>query len=139
MIDPANGRAAAAGGGPEGVRSAPSYTLEDSRADADTHVLVLEGEIDIAAGDAIRAAFDRGLGDAGVLRIVVDLTEVTFIDSTMLKEMLRAAAALQVRDGAVVVAGIDGQPRRLLDLTGTAPLFTFAATRADALRHAAPG
>jgi anti-sigma B factor antagonist len=138
MIEPANGRAAA-GGGPQGVRSAPSYTLEDSRADAGTHVLVLEGEIDIAAGDGIRAAFDRGLADAGVLRIVVDLTEVTFIDSTMLKEMLRAAAELQSRDGAVVVAGVEGQPRRLLDLTRTASLFTFAATRADALRRAAPG
>ena len=74
-----------------------------------------------------------------MLRVVVDLTEVTFIDSTMLKEMLRAAAALQARDGAVVVAGVEGQPRRLLDLTGTSPLFTFAATRADALRRAAPG
>jgi anti-anti-sigma factor len=138
MAEPSNGRAAA-GGGPDGVQVGPSYTLEDSRASPDTHVLVIQGEVDVAAAGTVRAAFDRGLSDAAVRRVVVDLAETTFIDSTMLKELLRAAAAMQERDGAVVVAAIDGQPRRLLDLTGTASLFTFAATRDDALRRAAPG
>jgi anti-anti-sigma factor len=72
------------------------------------------------------AATGRGL--------VLDLSEVTFVDSSMLKELLRAATELDRYETRLVLAGVPDAVQRLLDLTRTAGLFTIAADRDAALR-----
>ena len=50
----------------------------------------------------------------------------TFVDSSMLKELLRAGAELDRYETKLVLAGIPPAVRRVLDLTRTADLFTIA-------------
>ena len=93
-------------------------------------ILALGGELDIAATEAMREHVDAAAGRRG---LVLDLAEVTFIDSAVLKELLRANAEMARYDTRVVLADVPPPVQRLLDLTRTAQLFTVASDRAAAL------
>ncbi|MGH2590646.1 MAG: STAS domain-containing protein, partial [Actinomycetota bacterium] len=56
---------------------------------------VLQGELDMASAPELRARLEA---PAGALALVVDLAAVTFIDSAVLKELLRARSELAARD-----------------------------------------
>ena len=90
----------------------------------DVVVLVFTGELDLA----VHARF------AGL--VVADLEGSEFMDSTMLRELLRAHTSLQEVGSTLVVAGPQPPVRRLLELTGTDEMLTLADTRDAALASA---
>jgi anti-anti-sigma factor len=105
------------------------------RAAAPAHgvaVLDLAGELDLAVSARLRALVDDVTAEHPQL-VVADLTEVGFMDSTVLREMLRAHREVGGHGGRFVVAGAQPTVRRLFELTGTAALFVLADTREDAL------
>jgi anti-anti-sigma factor len=65
--------------------------------------------------------------------LVLDLSGATFLDSSMLKELLRANAELDRYETRLVLAGIAPAVHRVLELTRTTDLFTIADDRAAAL------
>jgi anti-anti-sigma factor len=74
--------------------------------------LIVEGEVDLAAADALRDAL---LGSAAAGTSVVDVSGVTFIDSTGLHVLLTAARALN-GTGPLVVRSPSRAVRRLLSI-----------------------
>lgn len=102
-----------------GIRPPDAYALEAGRQVPGAAVLVLRGELDVAAAPALRerllAAPERGL--------VLDLAGTTFIDSSILQELLRARNDLRARGARLVLAGATRPVHRLLELTGTLELF----------------
>ena len=87
-------------------------------------VLVLRGR---ARSGGRAAAAGAGRRDRPPARaLVLDLRGATFIDSAVLKELLRARAELAERDVRLVLAGVAPPVRRLLDLTRTSELFEDA-------------
>jgi anti-anti-sigma factor len=113
-----------------GIDPAGAYELEELPSGDGVLTLVLRGELDMAAAPELRERVDRAVGGRG---LVIDLGEATFIDSAVLKELLRAGAELARYDTRLVLADIAPPVRRLLDLTRTTDLFTVAEDRADAL------
>jgi anti-anti-sigma factor len=107
----------AAGIDERGLRAAAAYTIRD----AGEHVLRLEGELDLASAPELRKRFDEADGP-----LVLDFARVTFIDSAVLKELLRARMELAERGVRLVLAGVPAPVRRLLDLTRTSELFENA-------------
>ncbi len=102
-------------------------------------VLVLEGEMDMAGIRAFRAGVDAAVGDRDIRALVLDMAEVPFMDSSMLRELLRLNQELRQRGAWPVLAGLQGPVRRLLDLTRTAELFRLAETREAAVTRASGG
>jgi anti-anti-sigma factor len=99
-------------------------------------VLALSGELDLAAAPAIR----ERLADArttGARGVVLDMAEVTFLDSSALRELLRADAALRTDGVALVLATVRPPVERLLELTNTTGMLTVAPTLEAALQRAA--
>ena len=94
-------------------------------------IVALTGELDMAAAPVLREHVDRA---AGARALLIDLSRATFVDSSMLKELLRAGGELDRYDTRLVLAGIPPAVERLLDLTRTAPLFTLASSREAGLR-----
>jgi anti-anti-sigma factor len=92
-------------------------------------VLRLEGELDLAACDGLRARVDAAAGRP----LVFDMAEVTFVDSSALRELLRAQMECERRGDRLVVAALPAAVTRLLGLTRTATLFEIAPTREAAL------
>jgi anti-anti-sigma factor len=112
-----------------GMRPPAAYAIGEAGADG-AGVLVLEGELDLAATPLLRARMDEFHGPA----LVLDFRRATFIDSAVLKELLRARSDLAARDVRLVLAGVPPPIRRLLDLTRTSELFEDAPDVESALR-----
>ena len=113
-----------------GIRPPAAYSIAERDAAGPIGLVALRGELDLAAAPTLRARVDAA--PAGQ-PLVLDLTEVTFIDSAVLKELLRARAELSARDGRLVLAGVPPAVRRLLDLTRTSELFDDAPDAEAAL------
>ena len=103
-----------------------SITVE--RVDGES-VVVATGEQDLSTVDAFERALAEACEHGG--SVIVDLSESTFIDSSIAGSLLRYA-----RDAALatVVAPPGAEPRRLLDLLGFAEVAPLAGSRDDALR-----
>jgi len=114
------------------VRSPSPYTIAEGASTDRARVLTLEGELDLAAAPQLQARIDETPSGRA---LVLDLSQVTFIDSAVLKELLRARAELAERDVRFVLAGVAAPVRRLLDLTRTSELFEDAATVDEALKR----
>ena len=77
-------------------------------------VFKLTGEVDIARQaelDAIAAA----AADAGLA--IVDMTEITFLDSTVINWLLRAKKAVEENQGRLRVVAPKGIVTRLIEIT----------------------
>ena len=113
-----------------GVEPAGAFTVESRPASDGIGVVALAGELDIAATSAVREQVDRAAGSRG---LVLDLSGATFLDSSMLKELLRAAGELSRYETRLVLAGITQPVRRVFELTRTTALFTTADDAAAAV------
>ncbi|MBA2460582.1 MAG: STAS domain-containing protein, partial [Actinobacteria bacterium] len=69
-----------------------------------TVLLDLAGELDLAVSGRFHALVDEVVSEAPEM-VVADVTEVGFMDSTMLRELLRAHSALAEAGSRLVVAG----------------------------------
>jgi anti-anti-sigma factor len=112
-----------------------AFRLEEVSGPEGICVLEMAGEIDLSTSGRFREFVDGALG-RDVKALVVDLAEVTFMDSTMLRELLRAVRDLQAAGGRLVLVSVGPTVRRLLDMTGTAELFVITATREEATSQA---
>ena len=112
------------------------FRVEVGEAPEAAALLVLEGEMDMAAIRAFRAGVEEALGDRDVRTLVLDMEGVPFMDSSMLRELLRLNQELRQQGAWPVLAGLQGPVRRLLDLTRTAELFRLADSREAALERA---
>ena len=97
------------------VRSDPAVTRVN-----DTMVVRVDGELDLATAPALWAALERPLADGD--QLVLDLSAVTFIDSTGLSVLLRAYQVLGAT-GTLTVRGPNAQARRLFELAGVESLI----------------
>ena len=113
-----------------GTEPAGAFTLERAIGPDNMEVVALAGELDLAAAPAVRACVDAA---SGARAVVIDITGATFVDSSMLKELLSANSELARYDTRLVIAGTPPAVRRLLDLTRTAGLFSLAEDRDGAL------
>ena len=99
----------------------------------DAFILTLKGEFDLSSAPAVRTALDSAV-DGGTRRIVIDMLDCNFVDSTGLGVLLHTAKRIEAVGGMALVC-VDEQIRRLLGLTmidRTIPVF---ATREDALAN----
>jgi anti-sigma B factor antagonist len=80
-------------------------------------VLRAEGEIDTSTADNLTQAVDAALEPGGV-RLAVDLSQVTFVDSAGASALLAAHRSAIARGGRLGVVSPSGQVLRLLRLLG---------------------
>ncbi|GII61146.1 anti-sigma factor antagonist [Sphaerisporangium krabiense] len=99
--------------------------------------LVLTGELDHGSASALQRAFDEAYA-AEARYLVIDLTGLTFCDSTGISVFLGARRALAAREGGVVLAGLNQRIERIFRLTGVARAFATYPTAEEA-RAALPG
>jgi anti-sigma B factor antagonist len=93
-------------------------------------VVTASGELDAFVVDDLTDAFDAASRDA---RIVVDLTAVSFLDSTALGLVVRAVRDVGGRGGAIRVVLPDGTARRIFEITTLDRVLPVADSRSDAL------
>jgi anti-anti-sigma factor len=81
------------------------------------HRLTPVGELDLATAPLLESAFDGVLEDDAAEMIVVDLTELSFMDSTGVHLLLRMRAACEGADRLRVING-SRAVERVLEVSG---------------------
>jgi anti-sigma B factor antagonist len=88
--------------------------------------IVVHGDIDMAGGPALEAAI---LQCEEAQRLVIDLADVSFIDSSGLRTLLGASRRARTRGADVVLRSVGPEVIRLLDITGTTSQFEVESHR----------
>jgi anti-sigma B factor antagonist len=113
------------------------FAITEHPIDAERHVLAVRGEIDLFTAPELKQVLAESI-EAGRIRIIVDLTETTFLDSTALGVLIGAVKRLRSRHGALAIVNIDENIAKTFEITGLDQIFTIMATRDDAIDAVAP-
>ena len=89
--------------------------------------LLLEfvGELDHHGARTALRELEMAVDAALPRRLVLDLAEVTFMDSSGIALILRAQQRMQLLDGSVLVRSVPAQARRVLDAAGIGRLVSI--------------
>jgi anti-sigma B factor antagonist len=97
--------------------------------ESDVTILVASGELDAFVEDDLVGVFNESGRDG---RIVVDLTHVSFLDSTALGILVRAVREVGERGGEIRVVLPHGTARRIFEITTLDRVLPVADSRTDA-------
>lgn len=97
-----------------------------------TTIIYLSGHIDESAADALNAELERLLED-GVSRIVFELSEVKFMGSSGLGQVMRAYRELRDSDGYVRIVNPQPLIQDLFELTKLNKIITIHPSVEDAV------
>jgi anti-sigma B factor antagonist len=110
----------------------PDFSLTEQNIDSDRHVVAVRGEIDLFTAPELKSTVVSAI-EAGRTRIVVDLSETTFLDSTALGVLIGALKRLRSRDGVMTLVNTDPNIAKTFEITGLDQIFTIADTRDAAI------
>jgi anti-sigma B factor antagonist len=111
--------------------------IRRERSGEDIFVVSLAGEHDLYTAPKLQEEF-RSVIAAGARAIVVDLTETSFLDSTMLHVLLSARSEL--RDGGrLLLVTNDATVKRVFEIAGIDRFFDFYPSRRAAEEEARSG
>ena len=104
------------------------FTSEHSVVRDGLGLIELSGEVDLYTAPRFKDDL-IALIDEGVARIVIDLSQVTFIDSTALGVIIGGVKRLHERDGSLALVAVSRPVVRILDITGLNRVLTIFDTR----------
>jgi anti-sigma B factor antagonist len=107
------------------------FSVRETREGA-VHRLTPVGELDLATAPMLESAFDAVLRDDDAEMIVVDLTELSFMDSTGINLLIRMHGACRDADRLRVISGSNAV-ERVLDVTGVGARLPLISSDGDAL------
>jgi anti-sigma B factor antagonist len=76
------------------------------------------GEVDLSAAPGLAASIATALVTPGISTVLVDLSGVTFLDSSGIGELLKGRRSADEVGVAYRVTGAAGMARRVLEMTG---------------------
>jgi anti-sigma B factor antagonist len=114
------------------------FWIDEDHPRSGTVVLALNGDADLHSASELRVCLGAAI-EAGAAVLVVDLSEVTFIDSMALGVLLEAMKRLRARGGVLRIVGPRPDVRRVFELTLLDRIFPLDATRFEALAAAEDG
>ena len=98
------------------TKPGPGLQLKVVSAD-DSHSLWMSGELDLASAGMLDTAIAELCAD-GATRIVLEMEELAFMDSTGLRSVLVGAELCEVSGAELLIGGTSGQVERLFDVSG---------------------
>ena len=108
-----------------------SFEITDS-GQPGVRVLGVRGEIDVATSPEMRCHLVEMLADRPEL-VIVDLTDVTFIDSTGLGVLVEAVTTARAGDGDLRLVVTQPKIIKLIELTGLDQVFSVVSSANQAV------
>jgi anti-sigma B factor antagonist len=96
------------------------------------YVVSLGGEVDLYTAPELKQELHRLVGE-GAKRLIVDMSETTFVDSTTLGVLLSVVKRVRPEGGAVVLVCPDRNVKRIFEITLLDRVFVIVDTRDEAL------
>ena len=110
--------------------------IEEERLDG-VELFVLGGEFDAFSSPLVEAALLPAI-ERGEYQIVVDLTQVTFMDMSTIYAIVRAIKSVYQHNGHLVVVSSSRPVLRIIDLAGMRHAIPVVATSEEALAQMGP-
>ena len=96
-------------------------------------IITLEGQDDVHTSQELSRILQAFL-DRGQPRILLDLAELSYCDSSTLRVLLIMAKKAKATGGAIKLLKLAGEPRRVFEVSGFLDLFETFDSREEALR-----
>ncbi len=112
--------------------ASPQFELSDESLDAKTHLIAVRGEVHVSTAPEFSERLNEAIA-TGKTGVVIDMTEVEFIDSTGLSVLLNALRRVTRRQGSLALAVSNPTVLRLFEITRLDSTFDIAATRDEAI------
>jgi anti-sigma B factor antagonist len=109
---------------------ADEVQVEDTS--SDLSILVVGGEVDYEVSPQLKAHMMRAI-KAGARRLVLDLSDVTFIDSTAIGVIAGAVEKLDEAGGSLAIVSTHEKVVQIFEITGLDSVITLHASREEAL------
>lgn len=87
------------------------------------HLLRARGELDLYTGPELRRPLIEITESDAAAQVLVDLTGVTFIDSSGLGVLIGGLRRLRAAGGTLAISGATGQVEQVLTVTGLLTVF----------------
>jgi anti-sigma B factor antagonist len=100
-------------------------------------IVSLSGELDLYTAERVRVAVDEA-GAVGADNVIVDLSEISFIDSTALGVLVQETKRLEGRGHSLVLVTNDPRTLRVFEVTGLDRVLRTFATLHDAVSQLQP-
>ncbi|HKD96675.1 MAG TPA: STAS domain-containing protein [Micromonosporaceae bacterium] len=94
-----------------------NLTVSTRRA-AGEAVVAVTGEIDLASGGQVDREIVEAIDGEGTVSVVVDLSEVRFMDSSGIAVLIRGRRRADEHGVSYRITGANGMVRQVLELTG---------------------
>jgi anti-sigma B factor antagonist len=114
------------------MTSSPNPSLEMVQKNNKGHVLPLEGEIDLHVSPRISASLDAMI-DEKPKQLVVDLTNVSYIDSSGLAVLIEGMQNVEAYGGKFALAGLHAKVRPIFEIARLDQVFRIFPTADAAL------
>jgi anti-sigma B factor antagonist len=108
----------------------PPEFVCDVRPDGRRALVRLAGELDLQVADHVGTAVEELL-DAGCAAVVVDLRELSFLDSSGVHMLIEARRSAERRRRRLALIRGPRNVQRVLQITGTEALFAFVPAEED--------
>ena len=100
--------------------------MEMTEKSADRNLLLeFSGELDHQGAREAIQKMELAMDTALPKKLVLDLSGVTFMDSSGIALILRAQQRMQLLEGKLLVCGVPNQARRVLDAAGISRMVTI--------------
>lgn len=109
-----------------------SFALHEEAPDAETRIIAVEGEADMSTAVKFNESFFSA-ARSGTRRVIADLTEVEFIDSTMLNALVVGHRRMVRDHGRFAVVCHGPKVKRVLEITGLGQILHVFDSRDAAL------
>lgn len=112
------------------------FSVTSSPIAGGAHVIAVAGQADLHTAPELRSSLAEAI-DGGARRVVIDLSEATFVDSMTLGVLLGALRRLTPLAGKLAIVCPDPHLRRVFEITSLDRVLSLSDSRAHALEHIA--
>ncbi len=96
-------------------------------------VFALKGELKIVSAEDGKTRINSGISSSGAKKVIMDLNEMTFLDSAGLAVFISAYKQLAINDGVLAICGLQGQPKTIFEISNMQKIIPVFPTMDEAL------
>ncbi len=104
------------------------FALSEESLGEGRHVVAVRGEIDLFTAPELKQKLTDAI-EGGKTRIVVDLSDTTFLDSTALGVLIGTVKRLRAVDGQLAIVNVEANIGKTFEITGLDQIFTILPSR----------
>ena len=118
--------------------ASPQFDLSDESLDEATHLIAVRGEVHVSTAPEFSERLNEAIA-TGKTGVVIDMTDVEFIDSTGLSVLLNALRRVTRQQGQLALAVSNPTVLRLFEITRLDSTFDIAPSREEAIARVRRG